>query len=244
LCLCGFVVLAMDVRLIKSKLQSLGDKQRAQLLQGFFKTGPGEYGEGDLFLGIRVPLLRKFAIEYQNLPLDKVEKLLKSPFHEERALALMILLRVYSRGDDSVKKKIYEVYLRNTRFINNWDLVDISAGHIVGHYLLDKDRKPIYVLARSKSLWERRISIISTYRFIKHGQYIDTLQISEILLSDKEDLIHKAVGWMLRAVGNHNPRLEEEFLKRHYKKMPRTMLRYAIERFPKSKRQEYLRGEF
>jgi len=234
----------MDVRLIRSKLQSLGDKKRALILQDFFKTGPGEYGEGDIFLGIRVPVLRRLAKEYQSLPLNKIEKLFKSPYHEERALALMILLRVYSRGDDSVKKTIYEAYLRNTRYINNWDLVDISTGHIVGHYLLDKDRKPIYVLARSKSLWERRISIISTYRFIKHRQYIDTLKISEILLSDKEDLIHKAVGWMLRAVGNYNPQLEEEFLKRHYKNMPRTMLRYAIERFPKSKRQQLLRGEF
>src|SRR5262245_7600493 len=140
----------MDVRLIKTKLQSLGDKHRARILQDFFKTGPGEYGEGDLFLGIRVPILRNLAKEYQSLPLDKVERLLKSAFHEERALALMILLRVYSKGDDSLKKSVYEIYLSNTKFINNWDLVDISAGHIVGHYLLDKDRKPIYVLARSK----------------------------------------------------------------------------------------------
>jgi len=234
----------MDVQLIRSKLQSLGDKQRAKILQGFFKTGPGEYGEGDLFIGVRVPVLRRFAKEYQSLPLGKIERLLKSPFHEERALALMILLRAYSRGDDSLKKKVYEAYLRNTRYINNWDLVDISAGHIVGHYLLEKDRKPIYVLARSKSLWERRISIISTYRFIKHGQYLDTLQISEMLLSDREDLIHKAVGWMLRAVGMRNPHLEEEFLKKHYKKMPRTMLRYSIEKFPEPRRKAFLRGEF
>lgn len=232
----------MDIRIIQSKLRELANKKNAEIAQRFFKTGPGEYGEGDIFLGIRVPVLRKFAKEYQTITVEEAEHLLKSPIHEERLVSLFILIRIYSKGDEIVKKGIYELYLSNTRFINNWDLVDSSAEHIVGNFLQEKEKNPIYRLARSKNLWERRIAIISTFCFIKRGHYSETLKISKILLKDKEDLIHKAVGWMLREVGKRNLPLEEEFLKDHYKEMPRTMLRYTIERFPELKRQRYLKG--
>ena len=233
----------MHVRKIQSTLRGLAKKENAEVAQRFFKTGPGEYGEGDKFLGIRVPVLRKLAKEYQVISVGEAGKLLKSPIHEERLLALFILIHIYSKGAESVKKKIYDLYLDNTEFINNWDLVDTSAEHIVGNFLLDKSKSPLYGLAKSKILWERRISIMATFCFIKRLQYSDTLKISEILLHDKEDLIHKAVGWMLREVGKRNLPLEEEFLKAHYMHMPRTMLRYAIERFSESKRQRYLKSK-
>ena len=233
----------MHVHKIQAKLRGLAKKENAEVAQRFFKTGPGEYGEGDKFLGIRVPVLRKLAKEYQAISVGEAEKLLKSPIHEERLLALFILIRIYSKGVEFVKKRIYDFYLNNTKFINNWDLVDASAEHIVGHFLLDKRKDPLFRLAKSKNLWERRISIMATFCFIKCQKYSDTLEISEVLLHDKEDLIHKAVGWMLREVGKRNLPLEEEFLKAHYKDMPRTMLRYAIERFPESKRQLYLKGK-
>ena len=193
-------------------------------------------------MGIRVPVLRKLAKEYQTITVEEAEHLLKSPIHEERLLSLFILIRIYSKGEEAVKKGICKLYLKNTKFVNNWDLVDASAEHIVGNFLLNKGKNPIYRLARSKDLWERRISIMSTFYFIKHGQYSETMKISKVLLHDNEDLIHKAVGWMLREVGKRNLPLEEEFLKKYYKEMPRTMLRYAIEKFPESKRQRYLKG--
>jgi 3-methyladenine DNA glycosylase AlkD len=233
----------MHVRKIQSRLRGLAKKENAEVAQRFFKTGPGEYGEGDKFLGIRVPVLRKLAKEYQAVSVGEAEKLLKSPIHEERLLALFILIRIYSKGAESVKKRIYDLYLDNTKFINNWDLVDASAEHLVGDFLLDKGKRPLYGLAKSKILWERRIAIMATFCFIKRRQYSDTLRISEVLLHDKEDLIHKAVGWMLREVGKRNLPLEEEFLKAHYKDMPRIMLRYAIERFPESRRQRYLKSK-
>lgn len=232
----------MDVHTIKSKLRELANKKNAEVAQRFFKTGPGEYGEGDKFLGIRVPVLRKLAKEYQTITVEEAEHLLKSPIHEERLLSLFILISIYSKGEEAVKKGIYKLYLNNTKFVNNWDLVDASAEHIVGNFLFNKGKNPIYRLAKSEDLWERRISIMSTFYFIKHGQYSETMKISKVLLHDNEDLIHKAVGWMLREVGKRNLLLEEEFLKKYYKEMPRTMLRYAIERFPESKRQRYLKG--
>ena len=232
----------MDVRTIKSKLRELANKKNAEIAQRFFKTGPGEYGEGDKFLGIRVPVLRKLAKGYQTITVEEAEHLLKSPIHEERQLSLFILIRIYSKGEEAVKKGIYKLYLNNTKFINNWDLVDTSAEHIVGNFLINKGKNPIYRLAKSEDLWERRISIMSTFYFIKHGQYSETMKISKVLLHDNEDLIHKAVGWMLREVGKRNLPLEEEFLKKYYKEMPRTMLRYAIERFPEPKRLRYLKG--
>ncbi len=224
---------------IQKDLQKLGSKQRANFLQGFFKTGSGEYGEGDIFLGIRVPELRKLAKEYQDIPLKDVRQLLKAPIHEERLLSLLILVRKYSKGTESEKKRIYDLYLRNTRFINNWDLVDVTAEHIVGTFLMNKNREPLYCLAESNSLWDRRISIMSTFHFIKCHDFPDTLKISKVLISDEKDLIHKAVGWMLRETGKRHMPTEEKFLIKYYKSMPRIMLRYAIERFPESKSRRY-----
>jgi len=232
----------MTVHEIRTKLQKLGNKQRAKVSQGFFKTGPGEYGEGDVFLGIKVPELRKLAKECQDITVKEVKQLVRSSIHEERLLALLILVLMYSKGNETTKKRIYELYLGNTKFINNWDLVDGSAEHIVGDFLVDKSKKPLYSLAKSTDLWERRISIMSTFHFIKRNEFSETLKISKMLLSDEEDLIHKAVGWMLREVGKRHLQTEEKFLREHYMRMPRTMLRYAIERFPESERQRYLRG--
>ena len=233
----------MSAKEIQKKLKSLGNKEKAKKHQSFFKTGSGEYGEGDIFIGVTVPELRKLAKEYKTITLKEVKHLLHSSIHEERLLSLFLLIHRYSKGDEPEKKRVYELYLKNTKFINNWDLVDSSAGHIVGAFLFDKSKKPLYDLVKSDNLWERRISIISTFYFIKCNQFSDTLKISKILLQDKEDLIHKAVGWMLREVGKRDISPEEKFLKKYYKNMPRTMLRYAIEKFPESKRQRYLKGK-
>lgn len=228
---------------IQKEMSILGDSRTASFLQKFFKTGPGEYGAGDLFRGIRVPVLRKLAKEYRSLTLAEAKELLHSFYHEDRLLALLILVHHYSRSDDADKAKVYDLYLGNTRFINNWDLVDASAPHIVGDFLRDKDRDVLYRLAQSGDLWERRIAIMATFRFIKHGEVGETLKIAQMLLSDEEDLIHKAVGWMLREVGKRNLDAERRFLSSHCKRMPRVMLRYAIEKFPESERRRYLKGE-
>ena len=227
---------------IRKRLLDLEDKEKAKTLQRFFKTGPGEYGEGDIFLGVMVPQLRKLSKEYGELDLGEVEALLKSSVHEERLLALLILIRKYIRGDEAEKKKIYGLYLKSTRWINNWDLVDLSAPNIVGDFLMNRNRKPLYRLAQSPVLWERRVAILATFQFIKSHQFDETLRIGEILISDQEDLIHKAVGWMLREVGKRDPAAEESFLREQYRQMPRTMLRYAIERFPAAKRELFMKG--
>jgi 3-methyladenine DNA glycosylase AlkD len=232
----------MELHDIRSKLRKLGNKQRARILQGYFKTGQGGYGKGDIFIGVRVPEIRKLAGEYQDISTTDVQKLLKSPIHEERLLALIILVIKYSKGNDVVKKRIYRLYLKNTRHINNWDLVDLSAEKIVGDYLTDKSKEPLYNLAKSNSLWERRISIMATFHFIRQNNFVETLRVVTVLLSDKEDLIHKAAGWMLREIGKRHMSTEEKFLNEHSREMPRTMLRYAIERFPESKRQSYIKG--
>ena len=228
---------------IKKRLRKLGNKDHAAISQRFFKTGPGEYGAGDLFLGIKVPVLRKLAKEYLDLSLKDVKTILKSQYHEERLLSLIIMVGQFAKGDQKKKKNIYELYLQNTRYINNWDLVDVSADKIVGPFLMDTSRKPLYELARSNMLWERRIAIMSTFHFIKNNDFQDTFKIAGMLLTDKEDLIHKAVGWMLREIGKRRLPSEEAFLKKHYPKMPRTMLRYAIEKFPEPKRKRYLQGK-
>jgi 3-methyladenine DNA glycosylase AlkD len=227
---------------IRKRLRDLEDREKAKILRKFFKTGPGQYGERDLFLGIPVPRLRKLCKECGDMPLGEVKVLLKSPVHEERLLALLILIRQYNGQDESGKKRIYTLYLKSTRWINNWDLVDLSAPNIVGDYLMGRNRKTLYELVHSPVLWERRIAILATFRFIKEQQLDDTLRISEALLRDKEDLIHKAVGWMLREVGKRNLVAEEAFLNRNCKLMPRTMLRYAIERFPAAKRKRYMKA--
>jgi len=224
---------------IRNKLSKLADKERAEILQRFFKTGKGEYGEGDIFIGIKLPAQKALVKEYKDISLKDIEKLLKSKVHEERSLALGILKKQYAKTEN---KKIVDFYLKHTKFVNNWDLVDVSAPHILGDWLLEKDRKILYKLAKSKNLWEKRISIITTLTFIRNNDFKDCLKISKILLKDDYDLIHKAVGWMLREVGKRDLKTEERFLKKYYKQMPRTMLRYAIERFQEIKRQAYLKG--
>ena len=213
---------------------------RAKVSRSFFKTGTGQYGEGDRFLGTTVPDLRALSVKYQDLSLKDLASLLKSPWHEERLLALLILVRQYARGDAALRSAIFKLYLGHTRYINNWDLVDLSADRIVGAHLHDGDRQLLSKLAQSRSLWERRIAMIASFHFIKRGEYEDALTIAELLLRDEHDLIHKAVGWMLREIGKRDRAVEERFLKKHAAAMPRTMLRYAIERFPDRQRRKYL----
>jgi len=227
---------------IRSALRELGDLERAKHSKRFFKTGPGEYGEGDVFLGLKVPDIRRLVRRFRTLPIPDVRRLMRSPIHEDRLAALFILVSQFAKADERDRKSIYDLYLKNTRYVNNWDLVDSSAEHIVGGYLEDKDRGVLLDLAASTLLWERRIAIIATYHFIKQGDFAWTMRVAELLLADTEDLIHKAVGWMLREVGNRNRTEEESFLAEHYSRMPRTMLRYAIERFPERRRQAYLKG--
>lgn len=233
----------MTAREISKRLHLLADKEKAKVLQGFFKTGPGQYGEGDVFLGITVPALRRLARECGDTSVAEAARLLHSSIHEERLLALLLLVRMYEEGDDRMKGRIYKLYLKSTRYVNNWDLVDLSAPNIVGNHLLDRNRRTLYALAKSRDLWKRRIAIMATFALIKQNDHADALKISGLLLNDDHDLIHKAVGWMLREVGKRSLAAEERFLKQNYKNMPRTMLRYAIERFPEGKRKRYLSGK-
>jgi len=225
---------------IKKDLQKLKNPKKAGSDSRFFKTGKGEYGEGDVFLGIGVPSQRKIAKKYIHLSLNDLKTLLKSKIHEYLFTALVILVSKYKKADQNQKEKIADFYLKNIKWINNWDLVDMSAPQILGQYLLDKDRLILYKLAGSSNLWKKRIAILSTFSFIKNNQFKETLKISEILLNDNHDLIHKAVGWMLREIGKKDQPVEEKFLKKHSKNMPRTALRYAIERFDKKKKKYYL----
>jgi 3-methyladenine DNA glycosylase AlkD len=227
---------------ISKILRNLADPTIAEHSQRFFKTGTGEYGEGDKFLGIRVPVLRTQAKKFSATSLEEIQHLLMSPFHEERLCAIFLLVNKFDTGDRTDRISIYTLYLDRTRYINNWDLVDSSAYQIVGAYLEDKDKQPIYTLANSPNLWERRISIMSTFHETRHHNFEDTLAISKLLITDREDLIHKAVGWMLREVGKRNSSVEKAFLNQYYREMPRTMLRYAIEKFPEPERQQYLQG--
>lgn len=240
----GLYVMDNTAKEIRKRLQKMGDKKDALFLQGFFKTGAGQYGEGDIFLGIRVPAVRALAKEYHQLPPEKVLPLLRSPYHEERLFALVMFVNASVKGDELIQKKIYNLYLANTRYINNWDLVDLSAPNVVGAYLLTKSKNPLYKLAKSKSLWERRIAILATFYFIKNKQFADALHIAGIMQKDKEDLIHKATGWMLREVAKRDVVIAEKFLRKHCREMPRTMLRYAIERFSPAKRNMFLKGDF
>jgi 3-methyladenine DNA glycosylase AlkD len=230
-------------RQLETQLKRLGDPATAQVLQRFFKTGPGQYGEGDVFVGIKVPLLRRLAKEHRGLPIDEAVTLLRSRIHEARMTALYILIHHYDAGDDAARRRIYDAYLGHTRYINNWDLVDSSAEHVVGAHLANRSKRPLVKLARSHSLWERRIAIVATFHSIKRDEFDATLDIAALLLRDEYDLIHKAVGWMLREVGKRDLPREEAFLLQHYHVMPRTMLRYAIERFPEPKRRRYLKGK-
>jgi len=226
---------------LRKNLRDLGNPAKAETLSRFFKTGKGEYGEGDVFLGIPIPKLRMIAKKYSEFLLKDLQGLLLSRIHEERLVSLLILIIKYSEADSTHRQAVVDFYLRNTRRINNWDLVDISAGNILGDYLLDKDRTLLSHLAESASVWERRIAIMATFAFIKKNEFNDTLHISEVLLNDTHDLIHKAIGWMLREIGKRDRETEEQFLRTHYRNMPRTMLRYAIERFDKKTRDAYLK---
>ncbi|RMD48895.1 MAG: DNA alkylation repair protein [Ignavibacteria bacterium] len=233
-----------NVKKVISEIKEIGNPEIANHSQRFFKTGKGEYGEGDKFLGIRVPQIRKFVAKYHTLEIKEIVEILHSEYHELRLFALLTLVKKFSKCKDEIcKKGIFDTYLDNTKYINNWDLIDTTAPQIIGGYLMNKGRNILYKFAKSDNLWERRISIISTFQFIKANDFGDTLKISEILLNDSHDLIHKAVGWMLREVGNRSISTEEEFLKKYYKNMPRTMLRYAIEKFPEEKRKAYLLGK-
>ncbi|RLC38751.1 DNA alkylation repair protein [Candidatus Falkowbacteria bacterium] len=229
---------------LKKELNNLADKTQAEILRRFFKTGPGEYGQGDIFLGIKVSTQRQVAKKYPDLKLKELQVLLNSKIHGYRFTALLILVDKYVKADTKNKQSIFDFYLKNSKNINNWDLVDLTAPKIAGDYFLDKPRKILYELAGSGSLWERRIAIVATYAFIRNNDFKDTLKISEILLNDSHDLIHKAVGWMLREVGKRDLKVEEEFLKKYYKDMPRVMLRYAIEKFSEKKRKYYLHTNY
>ncbi len=229
---------------MREELRALADPEKSLVLARFFKTGPGEYGCGDRFLGVIVPKIRNVVKRHRGAALSEVRQLLRSAIHEERLTALLLLVDKYQRGDEAQKKEIYDLYLAGTVHINNWDLVDLTAQHIVGHYLDGKDTAILTQLALSTSLWERRIAMLSTYHFIRKGDSRDALRIAGLLLKDPHDLIHKAVGWMLREVGKRcSLEAECRFLDEHGAEMPRTMLRYAIERFPEKLRLHYLRGD-
>lgn len=228
---------------IEARLREMGDPEHARFVAGYFRTGPGEYGEGDRFLGIRNPMLRKLVREFRGTPLDEAAALLRSPWHEARLLALLLLVDTYARGDAETREAVYGLYMESTRYVNNWDLVDLSAPRIVGAHVEDGDREVLERLARSESLWERRIAMLATQHLIRRGDFGTALRIAEMLVDDRHDLIHKAVGWMLREIGDRDRAAEEAFLRRHHRTMPRTMLRYAIEKFPPDLRQSYLRGE-
>ncbi len=228
---------------VQHDLRTYASEVRRRVNLRFFKTGKEHYGAGDTFIGVTVPDTRIVAKKYADLPMKDIQTLLLSPIHEERLLSLLILVDQYKKGDEKTKQSIYDYYIRNAKRINNWDLVDSSADKIVGPHLFDRDRTLLYQLAKSTNLWERRIAIVSTYHFIRQGQFHDTFAISELLLNDSHDLIHKASGWMLREAGKRDEKALKAFLKKYYMKMPRTMLRYSIEKFPETKRKAYLTGK-
>lgn len=224
------------------ELTALGDPRVAEHSARFFKSGPGEYGEGDKFIGLRVPVMRKLAKKYQGAPLKSILSLLKSKWHEERLFAIFLMVQEYQRGSEEQKTSIYDAYLAQRQYVNNWDLVDSSAHLIVGPQIDSAKRDVLYELVESEILWDRRIAMMATYHFIRQKDFKDALRIARLLRDDEHDLIHKVVGWMLREVGNRDHETEEKFLQKHYKKMPRTMLRYAIEKFPEDRRKAYLNG--
>ncbi len=230
---------AADVR---HRLRESADPKKAAFLPRFFKTGRGEYGEGDRFHGVVIPRCRKIAKAARHLGDEELEELLSSPMHEERIVALLVMVDRFERGDRNVRSRVYRLYRRKLGRVNNWDLVDGSAPTIAGGYFEERNRAQLYRWARSKKLWERRIAMLATYRYIRKGDFEDALAIARILRDDVEDLIQKAVGWMLREIGNRDREAEERFLRAHHRKMPRTMLRYAIEKFPEPLRKAYLNG--
>jgi 3-methyladenine DNA glycosylase AlkD len=237
-------VAARTLEEVQAELHGLADPADATFLQGFFKTAPGQYGAGDRFLGLRAPDLHRLAREYRGLDHSQTLEMLASEWHEERLLALLIMVEQYHRGDVAARETIHRSYLAHTRRINNWDLVDASASQIVGQHLNAGKIASLERLSRSADLWERRIAIVATLHFIKSGEFRPTLRIAQLLVNDAHDLIHKAVGWMLREVGKRDRKVLDGFLLKHYRKMPRTMLRYAIERHPPTVRKRYLLGKY
>ncbi|HYW10160.1 MAG TPA: DNA alkylation repair protein [Longimicrobium sp.] len=231
-----------DLEQIRARLRELGDAERAAAAARYLKAEPGGYGAGDRFLGIRVPALRAVAREFRHVGSDEATELLRSPWHEERLVALLLLMHAYDAADEAGREATHRVYLDHTRFVNNWDLVDTSASQLVGRHLDGRDLGLLDVLARSELLWERRIAIIATFYFIRRNHFAPTLRVAGLLVNDAHDLIHKAVGWMLREVGKRDRSAEEVFLREHCRTMPRTMLRYAIEHFPPELRSSYMRG--
>ncbi|MBU0625645.1 DNA alkylation repair protein [Patescibacteria group bacterium] len=231
---------------LKKELRAVANADQALVLQRFFKTAPGEYGAGDKFLGVTVVEQRRIARGYRDLALNDCARLLDSPWHEERLFALIIMTEQFKRADELGRQSLFNLYCKKLDHINNWDLVDLSADRIYGEWFRLTGRDPRAILRRlvkSKNLWHRRIAMLATFAFIKQGQFNEALDIAERLLTDQHDLIHKAVGWLLREIGNRNRAVEEKFLRSRYQKMPRTMLRYAIEKFPESRRKKYLSGE-
>ena len=230
------------IDLIKKDLEKKSSPEKAKILQRFFKTGKGQYGEGDLFIGVTVPEIRRIANKYKNIKLSEIQRLLDSKIHEHRVTGLIILVKQFEKSQAKERDEIFNFYIKNFKNINNWDLVDLSSHHIVGFYLLDNTKKIdlLYQWAKSDNLWVRRIAIISTYEFIRKNRFEESLKLAQILLQDKHDLIHKAVGWMLREIGKRDQQIEEIFLEKHHKKMPRTMLRYSIEKFIPEKRKYYM----
>jgi 3-methyladenine DNA glycosylase AlkD len=232
---------SMTLAEARAALRAHASPETARVLQGFFKTAPGQYGAGDVFLGVKVPPVRALAKRCRDLPPADVLELLRSPYHEERLLALFVLVLRYAKGDGAVRQQVYDLYLANTRFVNNWDLVDVSAHLIVGPHLAGRQGgATLSRLARSASVWERRIAVIATFHFIRRGEHAHTLRLAKLLLGDRHDLMHKAVGWMLREVGKRDGAALRSFLDEHHTAMPRTMLRYAIERFPADERARYM----
>ena len=232
--------MSLRAKQMQARLRQHAEPANVPVLQRFFKTGPGEYGEGDRFIGVKVPGIRAVCRECRGASLKEVRTLLRSRVHEDRALALLILVDAFSRGREAERQQIYEFYCAHTAFINNWDLVDASAAQIVGGWLRGRSKAPLTRLARSTSIWERRIAIIATFDGIRAGEFDETFRIADLLLDDEHDLIHKAVGWLLREVGKRDGAAERRFLASRYQRMPRTMLRYAIERFPEKERRGYL----
>lgn len=232
----------MDLAHLKADLARLASPAKARIAASFFKTGKGEYGEGDVFLGVKVPETRAVIKKYVRLPLADIKKLLQSKIHEHRLAGLLLLAEQFRKAGEAGRKKLVEFYLDSAEFVNNWDLVDSSAHQILGEWLHDKPKDVLHRLAKSKNLWERRISMVATYAFIRRKQFVHALQLAEAHLHDEHDLMHKAVGWMLREVGKRDERALKKFLDKHMKRMPRTALRYAIERFPEPLRKKYLRA--
>jgi len=227
----------------RDEIQALANKEIAKHSLRFFKTAKGEYGHGDIFLGVRTPQIRLIAKKHIGISTTEMKTLIKSKYHEERLLGLIILVNKYSKAkDEKSKNQLYKIYVSSFKYVNNWDLVDVTCPHIIGKHLMDNDRSILYSWAKSDDLWTKRIAIVSTHWFIRKNDLDDTFKIAEMLLNDEHDLIHKAVGWMLREAGKRDLEKEEIFLKKHYKNMPRTMLRYSIEKFPEPKRQKYLKG--